>query len=86
MKQAALVYMVTHFTTQADQIKLKASFQQFDTNQDGTISLDEFIQAYQKAHPDRSADLVAEEATKIFKQTDADSNGSIDYEEWCIAN
>lgn len=82
LKQAALVYMVAHFTSKEEEAKLRESFQQFDTDKSGKIELEEFIKAYQKSYPKSSAEFVKEEATKIFKMADIDGNGHVDYEEW----
>lgn len=56
-------------------------FEQLDTNEDKSISLEEF-----KARKRRGKEVKAEEQEKRFKKMDADSNGSISLEEFIEAD
>ena len=64
---------------------MSKTFLQFDLNGDGLISEDEFVQAYKKLFPAENETAAEERAREIFKNADADGNGSIDFTEWCTA-
>jgi len=64
---------------------MRDTFNQFDSNGDGLIQLDEFKRAYRVLYPNTNEDEVDERAEWVFKNADVDGNGSIDFGEWCTA-
>ena len=62
-----------------------ASFRQFDTNGDGFIRKDEFLQAYRSLHKNKKPAEVDELASTLFNKADLDGNGKINFNEWCTA-
>jgi Ca2+-binding EF-hand superfamily protein len=77
--------MVSHLSTKKEQAELRKTFNQFDSNGDGKIEEEEFVNAYKKVYPHMDPETVAKEATQFFKAADVDKNGSIDFGEWCAA-
>lgn len=72
-------------TTKKEQLKLKKSFLMFDTNGDGMISREEFLEGYKTLYPDAAKEDVEERANDVFTKADADGSGAIDYTEWSTA-
>ena len=85
MKQASLTFMSSHLATKKQQRSMRDTFNQFDTNGDGVIQLDEFKRAYRVLYPNNSAEEVDERAEEVFRNADVDGSGSIDFGEWCTA-
>jgi calcium-dependent protein kinase len=53
LQEAALTFMVCHLSTKAEQTDLKATFKQFDKNNNGTISKEELLVGYQEIYKDQ---------------------------------
>jgi len=85
LKTAAITFMVTHMTTKQEQAELKKTFNLFDTNGDGKIEKQEFIDSYKKVYTNLDETQVIAQASEFFERADADNNGNIDYGEWCAA-
>lgn len=64
---------------------MRKTFNQFDSNGDGSITRQEFIDSYKKFYKHMSEEDVEEEANKFFEVADIDGNGEIDFGEWCAA-
>jgi len=64
----------------SDQIVLEDSFQLFDTDRDGFISLQEL----QEALPKFDAQLTEADIADIFKEADANKDGKIDLQEYLV--
>ena len=85
MKQATLTFMSSHLATKKQQRSMRDTFNQFDTNGDGLIQIDEFLRAYRVLYPNADEGSVDERALDVFSKADADGSGSIDFGEWCTA-
>lgn len=85
LQHAAITFMVSQLSTKAEQKRIQQSFKQFDTNGDGKIQIDEFIEAYYKLYPQIDRDELKKEAEINFKKADTDGSGELSYEEWCVA-
>jgi len=59
---------------------MKRAFKVFDKNDDGRISKDELKEVLKEAKVDASD----EQMTKFMEKVDADGNGSLDFNEFCV--
>ena len=59
--------------------RIAHSFRYFDINSNGKISLNEFSQGLEGL----GVRLSPEETERVFNYLDKDSNGEVDYKEWC---
>lgn len=73
------MYNIADFLmTWKDRSVVRESFQKFDLNNDGVISLEEFTQAIHHA----GLSFKESEAKRLFQQIDHDGNGAIEYTEF----
>ena len=83
LEQAVYTFLAMNTSTNEDEKYLRELFQKMDTSKDGKISKEEFIKGMKKASGSQMfSDIELEE---MFKETDADHNGSIDYIEFLRA-
>ncbi len=78
--------MGSHLATRNQLREMKNSFSQFDTNGDGVISREVFLNAYRKTIQNQDVDAIDERANEIFDQADQDGSGQVDFAEWCTAS
>lgn len=62
-----------------DRDELLASFDHFDTDENGRIEFDEFVQLLDAL----DADVPEDEARLGFDEVDTDDDGHIDFDEFC---
>ena len=62
----------------------KALFLNLNTNQDGSITIEELAKALLYFHPDHQSASI--EAKKIFTQSNLNKTGTLDYSEWLISS
>jgi len=77
-KKLALM-VIAHKSSTHQIVQLRAAFDQFDTSNDGTISLDEFREAMTKF------EYSDEEIASLFGSVDMDKSGKINYTEFLAA-
>lgn len=64
---------------------LKELFHKIDTNNDGTISIDEFVKASDELQ-DEQFFTFNQDFQEVFKKIDLDGDGRIDFHEFCAAS
>ena len=64
--------------------ELISAFKSFDLNQDGVISLNEFVQVLCTDFGDRGAALPKNTAIQMFKNADRDGDGVVSFEEFAV--
>lgn len=87
LHKAALSFIVSQYTTQAESADMYQIFKSLDKNDNGSLSKAELIEGYKQVFPDSSADPheIEEEVNKIFDQIDIDGSGEVDYSEFILA-
>lgn len=83
LKDAIMTYLTSQFSSVQETKELREVFFSLDKNGDGHISKEELIQHFS---PTMGIIPAEEEAEKILKQVDTDSNGFIDYTEFLKVN
>ena len=73
-----------NYTVIEQEKKAREVFEMLDANGDGQLSEEELIQGYIKLFGD--LEQAKREVTKIMDQLDMNKNGTIDYNEFLIAN
>lgn len=77
-KKMALM-IIAHKSSTAEILRLRQAFDQYDSSNDGTITLDEFKEALAKFS------YTEEEIENIFQSVDVDKSGTIHYTEFLAA-
>lgn len=78
LKKLAL-HVIAHKSTTEEIFKLRAAFDEFDENNDGTITYKEFKSALAKSGYDQKS------IDSMFKSVDVDGSGSVGYTEFLAA-
>lgn len=82
LKQAVLQFITTQFNIKNEEEGLKQIFKQFDSENKGVISLDNFHSVITKFYGENDAKFFTE---KVFSNIDMDGSGQISYNEFLTA-
>jgi len=83
LQQAALSYIVHNLTKKEDLKEIRQVFVEFDTNCDGKLTKQEFVNGLSKVISTTEAQI---EVNRIMDMIDGDNNGYIEYEEFIQAS
>ena len=78
MKRAVLAFMAARIIDKKEERKLKAVFQHLDTNNNGTLSLNEIIEGCKSVFGEDN-EIAKQNAQKIMEYNDINKTGEIDY-------
>jgi len=84
LQKAVLGYIASQELTKEEEEKLKEIFFILDTNKDGKITVEDLINGYMALNV--KEEVAKRRAGKIITRTDINQNGSIDYNEFMMAN
>jgi len=83
-QKAVLAYIASQELTKSEEKKLKDAFDFIDIDKNGIISREELVNAYLQLYNDEN--LAIKEANRVMMRIDINQNGSIDYNEFLMAN
>ena len=84
LQKAVLSYIASHELTAKDERELQEIFDYIDENKNGSICKDNLARFYELIHEDKKE--AEHEAEKTMKMVDMNNNGTIDYNEFLMAN
>lgn len=79
-QQATIAYLIRHVANKDLFKELKDIFEEFDTNNDGTLSYEEVKAGFEKYYSNQ--ELASKELDEVIKKLDQDQNDCIEYEEF----
>eukprot|EP01022_Parablepharisma_sp_SALTPOND_P021167 TRINITY_DN4088_c0_g1_i1.p2 TRINITY_DN4088_c0_g1~~TRINITY_DN4088_c0_g1_i1.p2 ORF type:complete len:386 (-),score=40.33 TRINITY_DN4088_c0_g1_i1:3646-4803(-) len=84
LQKAVLSYIASQELSKAEEEKLKEAFDSIDTDKNGRISKEELVEAYVVLHGNEGVAKI--EAHRVMTRIDINQNGTIDYNEFLMAN
>lgn len=84
LQKAVLSYIASQELTKEEEENLRERFFTLDANKDGKITLEDLVESY--ATLNVKEDIAKKKAQIILTRTDINQNGSIDYNEFMMAN
>lgn len=84
LQKAVLGYIASQELTKEEEENLKEIFFTLDANKDGKITLEDLVEGYMALNV--KEEVARKKASKILTRTDLNQNGSIDYNEFMLAN
>ena len=84
LQKAVLSYIASQELSKKEEEKLKDAFFTIDIDKDGYISTEELIRGYMLMN--KSEEEAKSKASWVMKKLDINQNGSIDYNEFLMAN
>ena len=84
LQKAVLSYIASQELSKKDEDKLKEAFYSIDVDHDGRITIEELIETYKNMG--KSEEEAKIQAEWVMKRIDLNQNGTIDYNEFLMAN